>query len=209
MSRGVYFTIVRKLDKSLTEHELEEFRDKLMKSRPSWDGEVSASSIADWEGYTPEPEKDDVWTHEPYRDVVNMHTGCMFAVTFRAEFNSSALSIAEALRVFPYPTSSSTDVVSSYTAASISEALRYLLSEDYSSTFEEVMRNPFIDDLSDMYTPYLDWQAGEPPARRTFMVKDERGMLQRLLTVFDAYEECRGNDCPGESKHLLLVTAWG
>lgn len=178
MSRGVYFTIIRKLDKSLTKPELDEFRDKLMKSRPNWDGEISTNSVADWEGYTPEPEKDDVWTHEPYRDVVNMHTGCMFAVTFRAEFNSSALSVAEALQVFPYPTSSSTDVVSSYTAASISEALRYLLSEDYSSTFEEVMSNPFIEDLSDMYTPYLDWQAGEPPARRTFMVQTQQFFVQ-------------------------------
>lgn len=200
MARGAYFLIVRKFDKTYNSEELKALKDVWMAERPDFNGNRDVNSIARYE-HIALPNKLD--------GVVDTVTGETYLEVFRSDYNSAIGPVADTLNVSAYPNSQSAAEIPSATISDMGEAIRYLLSENYSTIFEEVMCNSFVADLADCYTAYIDWRAGEDIKRHSFDYRDERAMLQRIHTVFEAFTELSSDDIINETKHKLIIVRWG
>lgn len=200
MASGAYFMIVRKYNKQYTHEELEAMREVWMNERVDWAGNKDINSIARWEHIALEND---------LKGMVDTVSGKTYLEIARFDFNSSIGPIAESLGVSYYPISRSASELSRATISGLGEAVRYLLSEDYSTTFEEVMLNPFIEDIDECYGPYLEWKMGNPPRRHDTDSRYERCMLRRVKLALDTFSELVEDDVIDETEHKLLIISWG
>lgn len=200
MASGAYFMIVRKYNKQYTRDELEAMRDAWLNERVDWAGNKDINSIARWEH---------IALDNGLNGMVDTVTGKTYLEIARFDFNSSIGPIAESLGVSAYPVSSSASELSRGAISGLGEAIRYLLSEDYSTTFEEVMRNPFIEGIDGCYGPYLEWKMGNPPRRYDTDSRYERCMLQRVNLALETFSELVEDDIINETEHKLLIVSWG
>ena len=190
MSRGSTFVILRK-DKY--PHKVTE--EQVMEVYKDW-----CDCLGNPLGFKDVP---DIAYYHPYAYVDKASLELLSVLT-EASFTSSFKSLIEHYNLSYYTESGKNDrvVISSETARSMLQAIKYLIYADYSKRTEALLDNKWIDVFSEHSITYFEWKYG------TDCSDDDESewYLKRLRQVLETYLFINEES---DDEITLLYYAWG
>lgn len=191
MSRGSTFVILRK-ERNPNKITEEQF------------GEYCKNWYTDWKG-NPSDIKD-IPELICYNDTsyVNKNSLELLTKLVEATFTSDFAVLIDYYNLSYYADAGRKDrvILSPETARNMLQAVKYLLSEEYSKSTEELLDNKWIEVFSTDWSPYLEWKHKEE------FSEDEWAQyrMKRLKQIFETYLFINSES---DEEIILLYYAWG
>lgn len=125
---------------------------------------------------------------------------------FSTNFCSSFTAFAEYFNLNAYSLKYDQEIITLNMAKEMLQALKYLLNEQYSKSFENVLNNPYIKIFSDYSYAYYKWKNPETEAIEAEFEKYYLTDLHDILSAYILF--CTRDQDEDPNKFVLLCIKW-
>lgn len=125
---------------------------------------------------------------------------------FSANFCSSFTAFAEYFNLNAYSLKYDQEIITLNMAKEILQALKYLLNEQYSKSFENILNNPYVKIFSDYSYAYYKWKNPETEAIEDEFEKYYLIDLHDILSAYILF--CTRDQDEDPNKFVLLCIKW-